>query len=45
MVRDRYSLKKAVFFSLIRFPPAIAKSAKTQVASNVCCGTLPGRRG
>jgi hypothetical protein len=44
MIRERYSLKKAVFFSPIRIPVAIVKSVKTQVASNVRSGTLPGRR-
>jgi hypothetical protein len=41
MIRDRYSLKKAVFFSPIRIPVAIVKSVKTQVASNACSGNLP----
>jgi hypothetical protein len=45
MIRDRNWPQKAVFFSLIRIPAAIAKSAKTQVASNVASGTLPARRG
>jgi hypothetical protein len=42
MIRDRFRLKKAVFFSPIRNAVAIAKSAKSPVASNVASGTLPG---
>jgi hypothetical protein len=42
MIRDRFSLKKAVFFSPIRIQAAIVKSVKTQVASNACSGTLSG---
>jgi hypothetical protein len=42
MIRDRIESKKAVFFSPIRFPVAIAKNAKSPVASNVASGTLPG---
>jgi hypothetical protein len=43
MIGDRYLLQKNVFFSPIRIPAAIVKSVKTQVASNVCSGTLPAR--
>jgi hypothetical protein len=32
MMRNRYTLKKAVLFSPIRIRPAIAKSTKTPVA-------------
>jgi len=41
MIRDCYQLKNGVFFSPIRIPVAIVKSAKTQVASNMCSGNLP----